>query len=188
MPLGVIILDLEPCFTEGKSQFAPLIPGRLQYVIALRATPAPMLRLELGLALPLVAAQLVGSSIAARLEVSSLVARLEASPSWQAFVTRLEASPTWQSGAARLGVGLEASRAWLIAAFISAFMALQREQRDEGIPGMAWVTRPLTVRIALEAAQKSVMVFLDGRSEWARRMNPSSLWRKSFLLWERFIA
>ncbi len=153
-------------------------------MIVLRATPIPTLRLELGLALPLVAAQIVGSSIAARLEVSSLVARLEASPSWQAFVVRLESSPTWQSGTARL----EASRAWLIAAFISAFLALQREQRDENVSGMAWVTRPLTVRVALEATLKSVMAFLDGRCEWARQMNPSGLWRKSFVLWVRFNA
>jgi hypothetical protein len=153
-------------------------------VIVLRATPIPTLRLELGLALPLVAAQIVGSSIAARLEVSSLVTRLEASPSWQAFVVRLESSPTWQSGTARL----EASRAWLIAAFISAFLALQREQRDENVSGMAWVTRPLTVRVALEATLKSVMAFLDGRCEWARQMNPSGLWRKSFVLWVRFNA
>jgi hypothetical protein len=153
-------------------------------VIVLRATPIPTLRLELGLALPLVAAHVVGSSLAARLEVSSLVARLEASPSWQAFVVRLESCPTWQSGTARL----EASRAWLIAAFISAFMALQREQQAENVSGMAWVTRPLTVRVALEAALKSVTAFLDGRSEWARQMNPSGLWRKSFVLWVRFNA
>ncbi len=157
-------------------------------MIVLRATPIPTLRLELGLALPLVAAQIVGSSIAARLEVSSLVARLEASPSWQAFVVRLESSPTWQSGTARLGVKLEASRAWLIAAFICAFMALQHEQQGENVSGMAWVTRPLTVRVALEAALKSVTAFLDGRCEWARQMNPSGLWRKSFVLWVRFNA
>lgn len=146
--------------------------------------PVPTLRLELGLALPLVAAQIAGSSLAARLEVSGLVARLEASPSWQAFVVRLEASPTWQSGTARL----EASRAWLIAAFISAFLALQREQREENLSGMAWVTRPLTVRIALDVVLKSVLAFLEGRSEWARRLNPSSVWRKSFVLWARFNA
>ena len=146
--------------------------------------PVPTLRLELGLALPLVAARIVGSSLAARLEVSALVSRLEANPSWQAFVLRLEASPTWQSGTARL----EASRAWLIAALISAFLALQREQRDETPSGMAWVTRPLTVRITLDVVLKSVLAFLAGSCEWARRPNPSSVWRKSFVLWVRFNA